>query len=241
MELWIALIPALPLAGFLAAVLLGPRLDHVPTHGHDGHDDHQADAHGADHDGHAVDDSEFRSIPTEEEQQATSPHAGHADDLANAAGADGVIPADLADGLGQSGHVTPGAEQPRYRSWIIPTLLVAISWAISMVVFVNVIFGGQEYHVSLYEWIGAGDFRVEIAFFVDSLTAMLLLVVSSVGLLVHVYSIGYMHGDRGFWRFFAYLNLFMFSMLLLILGDNFLMLYVGWEAVGLCSYLLIGF
>jgi NADH-quinone oxidoreductase subunit L len=70
---------------------------------------------------------------------------------------------------------------------------------------------------------------------------MLLLVVSSVGLLVHVYSIGYMNGDRGFWRFFAYLNLFMFSMLLLILGDNFLMLYVGWEAVGLCSYLLIGF
>ena len=70
---------------------------------------------------------------------------------------------------------------------------------------------------------------------------MLLLVVSSVGLLVHVYSIGYMDGDRGLWRFFAYLNLFMFSMLLLILGDNFLMLYVGWEAVGLCSYLLIGY
>ena len=70
---------------------------------------------------------------------------------------------------------------------------------------------------------------------------MLLLVVSSVGLLVHVYSIGYMNGDRGLWRFFAYLNLFMFSMLLLILGDNFLMLYVGWEAVGLCSYLLIGY
>ena len=70
---------------------------------------------------------------------------------------------------------------------------------------------------------------------------MLLLVVSTVGLLVHVYSIGYMNGDRGLWRFFAYLNLFMFSMLLLILGDNFLMLYVGWEAVGLCSYLLIGF
>jgi NADH-quinone oxidoreductase subunit L len=108
-------------------------------------------------------------------------------------------------------------------------------------VFANVIFGGREYHVSLYEWIGAGDFHVEIAFFVDALTAMLLLVVSTVGLLVHVYSIGYMNGDRGFWRFFAYLNLFMFSMLLLILGDNFLMLYVGWEAVGLCSYLLIGY
>ena len=110
-----------------------------------------------------------------------------------------------------------------------------------MIVFANVIFGGQEYHVTLYRWIGAGTFQVEIAFFVDQLTAMLLLVVSSVGLLVHVYSIGYMNGDRGLWRFFAYLNLFMFSMLLLILGDNFLMLYVGWEAVGLCSYLLIGY
>jgi NADH-quinone oxidoreductase subunit L len=124
---------------------------------------------------------------------------------------------------------------------MVPVALVGISWLISMVVFANVVFGGHEYHVSLYEWIGAGDFHVEIAFFVDGLTAMLLLVVSTVGLLVHVYSIGYMNGDRGFWRFFAYLNLFMFSMLLLILGDNFLMLYVGWEAVGLCSYALIGF
>jgi NADH-quinone oxidoreductase subunit L len=95
--------------------------------------------------------------------------------------------------------------------------------------------------VTIYEWIGAGDFHVEVSFLVDSLTAMLLLVVSTVGFLVHVYSIGYMDGDRGFWRFFAYLNLFMFSMLLLILADNFLLLYVGWELVGLCSYLLIGF
>ena len=180
-------------------------------------------------------------MPTEEEQRDTSPHAGHADDLANAEGAAGVIPADLNDGLGQAGHVTPGAERPTYRSWIVPTLLVGVMWAISMVVFVDVVFGGNEHEVTIYEWIASGDFRIEISFLVDSLTAMLLLVVSTVGFLVHVYSIGYMDGDRGFWRFFAYLNLFMFSMLLLILGDNFLMLYVGWEAVGLCSYALIGF
>jgi NADH-quinone oxidoreductase subunit L len=244
----IALIPALPIAGFLFAVLVGPRLDHVPSHGHADHGE-QGDEHGG-HGGHgedahaaheAVDESAFRPIPSEEEQAASSPHAGHADDLANSNGADGVIPADLNDGIGQSGHVVEGGAQPRYRSWIVPVTLVAISWALSMVVFANVIFGGNEYHVTLYEWIGAGDFHVKIAFFVDALTAMLLLVVSTVGLLVHVYSIGYMYGDRGFWRFFAYLNLFMFSMLLLILGDNFLMLYVGWEAVGLCSYLLIGF
>jgi NADH-quinone oxidoreductase subunit L len=240
-EFLIALIPALPLAGFLFAVLVGPRLDRVPLHGHGAHhDDHEAD--DAHDEGHGpVDESQFRGIPTEEEQQATSPHAGHADDLANAEGAAGVIPDDLNDGLGQAGHVAPGAERPRYRSWIVPTGLVGLMWIISMVVFANVVFGENEYEVTVYEWIVSGDFRIEVGFLVDSLTAMLLLVVSTVGLLVHVYSIGYMDGDRGFWRFFAYLNLFMFSMLLLILGDNFLMLYVGWEAVGLCSYLLIGF
>ena len=240
MELLIALIPALPLTGFLFAVLVGPRLDHVPHHGH-----HDADeAHGAqdEHDDHApVDDSGFRSVPTEEEQRATSPHAGHADDLANAEGAAGVIPEAHDDGIGQAGHVAPGAERPRYRSWIVPTGLVGLGWLISMWVFAQVIFGGQTYEVTVYEWIVSGDFTVTISFLVDELTAMLLLVVSTVGFLVHVYSIGYMDGDRGFWRFFAYLNLFMFSMLLLIMGDNFLMLYVGWEAVGLCSYALIGF
>ena len=252
MNVLVALIPALPLAGFLFAVLLGPRLDRIPTHGHADHegghaDDHAGHAgHGDEgHEAHAVhgpvDDSSFATVPTEEQQAATSPHAGHADDLANSNGADGVIPPELNDGIGQAGHVTEGGPQPFYRSWIVPVGLVAIAWVISMVVFVNVVFGGHEYRISLYEWIGAGDFHVEIAFFVDGLTAMLLLVVSTVGLLVHVYSIGYMNGDRGMWRFFAYLNLFMFSMLLLILGDNFLMLYVGWEAVGLCSYLLIGY
>jgi NADH-quinone oxidoreductase subunit L len=252
-ELLIALIPVLPLAGFLFAVLLGPRLDRVPLHGHhaghetgdahagpDAHgaaDAHQA--HGADHE--TVVEADLAGIPTEEEQALTSPHAGHADDLANAEGAAGVIPAELNDGLGQAGHVTPGGERPRYRSWIVPTTLVGVMWLISMIVFVDVIVGGNERQVTVYEWISSGDFRIEISFLVDALTAMLLLVVSTVGFLVHVYSIGYMDGDRGFWRFFAYLNLFMFSMLLLILGDNFLMLYVGWEAVGLCSYALIGF
>jgi NADH-quinone oxidoreductase subunit L len=248
-ESLIALIPALPLAGFLFAVLVGSRIDRLPAHGHDAHGDGHADDHGS-HSGHGgesddthavVDESGFGPIPTEEEQRATSPHAGHADDLANSNGADGVIPDDLNDGLGQVGHVVEGGSRPVYRSWWVPTVLVAVGWVFSMVVFANVVFGGHTYHVSLYEWIGSGSFHIQIAFLVDGLTAMLLLVVGTVGLLVHVYSIGYMDGDRGLWRFFAYLNLFMFSMLLLILGDNFLMLYVGWEAVGLCSYALIGF
>ncbi|MGH2445453.1 MAG: NADH-quinone oxidoreductase subunit L [Candidatus Limnocylindria bacterium] len=243
MELLIALIPALPLAGFLLAVVIGARLDRASSHGHDGHDAHDTDeGHDTDgHEPHDVDDSAFRTVPGEEEQAATSPHAGHSDDLSNAEGAAGVIPAELNDGLGQVGHVAPGAERPRYGSWIIPTALVGLMWVFSMAVFASVIFGGNVYEVTVYEWIASGDFVINISFLVDSLTAMLLLVVSTVGFLVHIYSIGYMDGDRGFWRFFAYLNLFMFSMLLLILGDNFLMLYVGWEAVGLCSYLLIGF
>ncbi|HEV8252901.1 MAG TPA: NADH-quinone oxidoreductase subunit L [Candidatus Limnocylindria bacterium] len=248
-ESMIALIPALPLAGFLFAVLVGPRIDRFPGHGHEPHGKGHADDHGR-HSGHGGEsggahaegyESSFRPIPSEEQQRATSPHAGHADDLANSNGADGVIPDDLNDGLGQVGHVVEGGPRPVYRSWWVPTALVAVGWVLSMIVFANVVFGEHEYHVSLYEWIGSGSFHIQIAFLVDGLTAMLLLVVSTVGLLVHVYSIGYMDGDRGMWRFFAYLNLFMFSMLLLILGDNFLMLYVGWEAVGLCSYALIGF
>jgi NADH-quinone oxidoreductase subunit L len=242
----VALIPGLPLAGFLFAVLVGPRFDRIPTHGDHGEGHGPGAGHDTGGDPHAshdeaADESAFRSVPTEEEQRETSPHAGHADDLANANGADGVIPDDLNDGRGQAGHVTPGGLRPVYRSWWVPLGLVAAAWAASMAIFYSVIFQGAEYHVTVYEWIVSGDFRVEVTFFVDALTAVLLLVVSTVGLLVHVYSIGYMDGDRSVWRFFAYLNLFMFSMLLLILADNFLLLYVGWEAVGLCSYLLIGY
>ncbi len=93
----------------------------------------------------------------------------------------------------------------------------------------------------MFEWIPAGSLVVDVGFFVDNLTACLLIVVTTIGLLVHVYSIGYMSHDPGYWRFFAYLNLFMFSMLLLVLADNFLAVFVAWELVGLCSYLLIGF
>ncbi len=93
----------------------------------------------------------------------------------------------------------------------------------------------------LYTWIQVGEFRADVAFTVDPLAAVMLLVVTGVGFLIHVYSVGYMHKDPGFWRYFTYLNLFMFSMLLLVLGDNLLLLFIGWEGVGLCSYLLIGF
>ncbi len=136
------------------------------------------------------------------------------------------------------------------RAHLIPVGAVLVAWAMSMVVaFLALTHGapfndeaaGFGHEVHLYTWIPAGGFVVEAAFFVDALTASLLIVVTTIGLLVHIYSIGYMSHDPGYWRFFAYLNLFMFSMLLLVLADNFLVVFVAWELVGLSSYLLIGF
>ncbi len=95
--------------------------------------------------------------------------------------------------------------------------------------------------VTLFDWISAGKLSVPFSFLYDPLSALFLLVITGVGFLIHVYSIGYMHEDEAFNRFFAYLNLFVFFMLLLVLGSNYLLMFVGWEGVGLCSYLLIGF
>src|SRR5437660_264696 len=109
----------------------------------------------------------------------------------------------------------------------------------------------RSHTVKLYEWINAGPahtsegplarFQVDWGFLLDPLSSVMILVVTGVGFLIHIYSTGYMHEEDGFYRFFAYLNLFMFSMLTLVLGNNYLMMFVGWEGVGLCSYLLIGY
>src|SRR5512132_3134979 len=123
--------------------------------------------------------------------------------------------------------------------WIANSALAA-SFVVSCVVFARV-WSGETWSGELFPWIQAGPFNVAVGAQVDQLTAVMLLVVTGVGFLIHVYSIGYMHGDDGYARFFTYLNLFVFSMVMLVLADNFLVLYVFWEAVGLCSYLLIGF
>ena len=109
----------------------------------------------------------------------------------------------------------------------------------------------RSHIVKLYEWINAGQahtsegplarFQVDWGFLLDPLSSVMILVVTGIGFLIHIYSTGYMHEEDGFYRFFAYLNLFMFSMLTLVLGNNYLMMFVGWEGVGLCSYLLIGY
>jgi len=109
----------------------------------------------------------------------------------------------------------------------------------------------RSHTVNVYEWINAGDvhtksgeiarFSISWGFLLDPLSSIMVLVVTGIGFLIHVYSFGYMHEEDGFYRFFAYLNLFMFSMLTLILGSNYVMMFIGWEGVGLCSYLLIGY
>src|SRR5919112_5829164 len=93
----------------------------------------------------------------------------------------------------------------------------------------------------LWTWIQVGDFRADYGFAMDRLSGVYACFITFVGFLIHLFATGYMHGDRGFYRFFAYLNLFMFMMLTLVLGDNLLLMFVGWEGVGLCSYLLIGY
>ena len=99
----------------------------------------------------------------------------------------------------------------------------------------------RSVNIKIFTWMTSGTFNADIAFLIDPLSCLMLLVVTGIGTLIHIYSIGYMHGEEGFYRFFAYLNLFVFSMLLLVTGNNLMLMFVGWEGVGLCSYLLIGY
>lgn len=121
----------------------------------------------------------------------------------------------------------------------VGVLMVAIPFGLTAFLFSQGV--DSAYVATLYTWLGAGDFSVSIAYRVDELSLIMTLVVTGVGALIHVYAVGYMAQDRSFWKFFAYLNLFIFMMLNLVLADNLLVMFLGWEGVGLCSYLLIGF
>ena len=135
-----------------------------------------------------------------------------------------------------------GRRVTRERAHLIAVGSVGLSLLLALVVIIRTIFNPSEpIHAKLYTWVFAGEFSADMALLVDPLSAIMLFVVCGVGFLVHVYSIGYMHGDEGYPRFFTYMNLFMMSMLILVLADNYLLMFVGWEGVGLCSYLLIGF
>ena len=118
---------------------------------------------------------------------------------------------------------------------------VGLSFLSTIGVVADVMRTGTTHEVVAYQWIFGGDLTINLAYLVDPLTCAWLLVVTGVGFLIHVYSVGYMHGEEGFARFFTYMNLFMVSMLLLVMGNNYAVLFIGWEGVGLCSYLLIGY
>jgi NADH-quinone oxidoreductase subunit L len=133
-----------------------------------------------------------------------------------------------------------GRNLPKNVVGIIGSGTLLASFLLSVACFNTVAHGGAV-ETNLYSFLSVGNLHIDFGFLVDQLSVWMMLVVTGVGFLIHVYSIGYMHDDEGFWKFFAYLNLFVFSMLLLVMGNNFLMLFFGWEGVGLCSYLLIGF
>ena len=122
----------------------------------------------------------------------------------------------------------------------VTILGMAVSTAGALAVFCDVL-QGNTYNGPVYTWLVSGETHYEIGFLIDRLTAIMMVVVTFVSLMVHVYTIGYMHDDPGYNRFFSYISLFTFSMLMLVMSNNFLQLFFGWEAVGLVSYLLIGF
>ena len=121
----------------------------------------------------------------------------------------------------------------------VATLMVAIPFAITVYLFST--YGGAPLVTTVYTWMTAGDLELSFAYRIDQLSLLMTLIVTGVGGVIHVYSTGYMHRDPGYWRFFAYLNLFIFAMLNLVLANNLVVMFLGWEGVGLCSYLLIGY
>ncbi len=126
------------------------------------------------------------------------------------------------------------------KSAYFPIAGVIGAFILSVSAFFDVV-GGVKLNENLYSWISIGTLSVNVGFQIDQLTVVMLLVVTTLSSLIHIYSVGYMHGDKGYPRFFAYLALFTFFMLVLVMANNFLLMFVGWEGVGLCSYLLIGF
>ena len=128
------------------------------------------------------------------------------------------------------------------RAWShrVTILLVAVSFFASLRIFLDV-QNGHSFNGPVYQWLTSGGISFEVGFLIDSLTVLMMLVVTFVSLMVHIYTIGYMEEDAGYQRFFSYISLFTFSMLMLVMSNNFMQLFFGWEAVGLVSYLLIGF
>ncbi|HNM67109.1 MAG TPA: proton-conducting transporter membrane subunit, partial [Chitinophagales bacterium] len=118
---------------------------------------------------------------------------------------------------------------------------IIVSFVFALIVLIQQIQHQHTVEIQLFSWINIDHFSVPFAFLIDPLSAIFICIITGVGSLIHIYSIGYMHDDEDYARFFSYLNLFVFFMLLLVMGNNLLLTFIGWEGVGLCSYLLIGF
>lgn len=129
---------------------------------------------------------------------------------------------------------------PKSVIGLIGCSTVLASFVLSVLTF-NQLSNGDHIEVHLFNWFELDTFKASFSFLIDRLSVIMMLIITGVGFLIHVYSTGYMHDDKGFGKFFAYLNLFIFFMLLLVMGSNYLIMFIGWEGVGLCSYLLIGF
>ena len=134
-----------------------------------------------------------------------------------------------------------GKSLPKIVVGSIATLVVFASFCIAVSLFLNFNADSQPVIVRAFEWFRVNGIQVNFGFQIDQLSLMMIMIITGIGSLIHLYSIGYMSHDKGFYKFFNYLNLFIFSMLLLVMGSNYLILFIGWEGVGLCSYLLIGF
>jgi NADH-quinone oxidoreductase subunit L len=137
-------------------------------------------------------------------------------------------------------NILLGKEVFREKAHWVSVLAVVGSFIIAVATLFDVL-SGKTLNKDLYTWIVSGTFKVSVGFLIDPLTAVMLIVVTTCSSLIHIYSIGYMHGDKGYYRFFSYMSLFTFCMLMLVMSNNFLQLYFGWEGVGLCSYFLIGY
>jgi NADH-quinone oxidoreductase subunit L len=130
---------------------------------------------------------------------------------------------------------------PKQAAGFLASLMMLVSFGLSLAIFFEVKAGAADTIIPLFDFIHSGKLLIPFAFKIDALSSLFLLIITGVGFLIHVYSTSYMHDDEGVVKYFAYLNLFVFSMLLLVMGSNYLIMFIGWEGVGLCSYLLIGF
>src|SRR5580704_12460339 len=134
-----------------------------------------------------------------------------------------------------------GRRLPKTAITAVALIFSGAAFALALFLAAGFSSASAPYSCELAHWLRSGAFQVDFSFYLDQLSLVMLLVVTGVGFLIHIYSIGYMWDDDGFYRFMAYLNLFMFFMLTLVLAKNYLVMFIGWEGVGLASYLLIGF